>query len=91
MVLISHKNEDAIQRAKIRFASSSLEPTENNFEILSGLNWSKEQVFFEETKYNKIERIIEQKCTHYIDDLEEILEMIPNKVKDKIRYGEQGR
>ena len=32
------------------------------------------QVFFELTKEDKINRIIEQKCTHFVDDLQEFLE-----------------
>ena len=87
MVLISHKTKTPYKGPKYDLHQAAWNWLEkNNFFDPSGLNWSKEQVFFEETKYNKIERIIEQKCTHYIDDLEEILEMIPNKVK-KIKYG----
>lgn len=40
-----------------------------------------EKVFFEESKTAKIQRIIELGCTHYVDDLPEILEIIPEHVK----------
>jgi|TARA_B100001245_G_C22674765_1_gene330061 FMN phosphatase YigB (HAD superfamily) len=39
------------------------------------------QVFFETTKQKKIERIIEAGCTHYLDDLPEILKMIPTGIQ----------
>jgi len=39
------------------------------------------QVFFEVTKQAKVKRIVELGCTHYVDDLPEILEMIPDHVE----------
>jgi hypothetical protein len=45
-----------------------------------GLAWSKEQVYFEHTKQEKIERILSLGCTHYVDDLPEILEMLPSHI-----------
>jgi len=39
------------------------------------------QVFFELTKEAKVERILELGCTHYVDDLPEILQMIPDHVE----------
>ena len=45
-----------------------------------GLNLKKNQIFFEVTKENKIDRIKKTSCTHYLDDLPEILEMIPDGV-----------
>lgn len=42
----------------------------------SGPKMSPEQVFFEESKTKKISKIRDLKCTHYIDDLPEILELI---------------
>jgi len=44
---------------------------------------SKSDIFFESTRKEKIERIIKQRCTHFIDDLEEtFLEpAYPNNVK----------
>ena len=87
MVLISHKTKTPYKGPKYDLHEAAWNWLEkNNFFDPNGLNWRKEQVFFEETKNKKIARIIEQGCTHYIDDLEEILEMIPNNVR-RIKYG----
>ena len=45
-----------------------------------GLNWPGEWIYFEETKEKKISRIMELGCTHFVDDLPEILEMLPSSV-----------
>ena len=42
---------------------------------------SKNNIFFEITKVAKIERIQSIGCTHYIDDLPEILEMLPDNIE----------
>ena len=54
-----------------------------------GLNWSRNQVFFEESKQAKVKRIGNLGCTHYIDDLTEILRMIPDNI-EKILYDPNG-
>ena len=46
-----------------------------------GLGWSEDQIFFELTKEAKVARILAQGCTHYVDDLPEILEMLPDSVE----------
>jgi len=38
-------------------------------------------IFFETTKEAKVERICSLGCTHYIDDLPEILDMLPNNIE----------
>lgn len=45
------------------------------------LGWSEEQIFFELTKEAKVERILRLGCTHYVDDLPEILEMLPSSIE----------
>lgn len=47
----------------------------------TGLNWGIDQVFFEITKQEKVHRIVSLGCSHYIDDLPEILEMLPPTVQ----------
>ena len=47
----------------------------------SGLNWKNDQVFFELTKIEKVKRIVDLGCSHYIDDLPEILEMLPDSIE----------
>ena len=51
-----------------------------NFHNPSGLNWSHEHIFFELTKEAKVARIVALECTHCIDDLPEILDMLPDSV-----------
>lgn len=46
-----------------------------------GLALSEDQIFFELTKQEKIARIISLGCTHYVDDLPEILAMLPAHVE----------
>ncbi len=46
-----------------------------------GLGWLDEQVFFELTKEAKVARILALGCTHYVDDLPEILAMLPGSVE----------
>ena len=41
---------------------------------------SSDRVFFELTKEEKISRIVSIGCTHYVDDLPEILEMLPKSI-----------
>ena len=49
------------------------------------LIFQEENVYFEVTKDQKIKRIESLGCTHFIDDLPEILDMINPKIK-KILY-----
>jgi hypothetical protein len=55
----------------------------------SGLGWAEDAVFFELTKQDKVARIVELGCTHYVDDLPEILEMLPDHV-NKILFAPNG-
>jgi hypothetical protein len=50
------------------------------FHDASGLGWAEDAVFFELTKQEKVARIVALGCTHYVDDLPEILEMLPDHV-----------
>ena len=53
----------------------------NGFFDIDGLGWSENQIFFEITKQEKISRILSLGCTHYVDDLPEILSMLPDSVQ----------
>jgi hypothetical protein len=55
----------------------------------NGLGWKPENVFFELTKEKKIQRIQDLNCNFYIDDLPEILEMLPDSIH-KILFSPQG-
>ena len=56
-----------------------------------GLGLSREDVFFENTRSDKIERMKILRCTHFIDDLEEIFleTSFPTSVQ-KILYAPRG-
>lgn len=46
--------------------------SDNEFFSQSGMGLSQEQVYFEETRAGKLQRIQSLQCTHFIDDLEEV-------------------
>ena len=81
MCLVSHKtrrpyigeNYDLHQAARDWLIA-------NYFYDKQGLNWNDNQTFFEVTKEDKVKRIVSLGCTHYIDDLPEVLEMIPDNI-----------
>lgn len=82
MVLVSHKTRTPYKGPAYDLHQAAWSWLEKNgFFDPHGLGWSRDQVFFEESKQAKVERIAAQKCTHYIDDLPEILEMIPTGIK----------
>lgn len=56
---------------------------ENNFFQSSKLSLQKNNIFFESTREEKIRRIIELKCTHFIDDLIDVFDedIFPPSVK----------
>ena len=86
LFIISHKTKTPYDGPKYNLhnaASSWLE--KNLFFEKSGINISRKNVYFEVTKAKKIKRIESLGCTHFIDDLPEILDMINSKIK-KILY-----
>jgi hypothetical protein len=63
--------------------------TQEGFHDEGGLAWSHDQVYFEATKDAKVARILALGCTHYVDDLPEILAMLPDAV-EKILFSVDG-
>tara|TARA_E500000178_G_scaffold69251_1_gene66794 strand:- start:350 stop:949 length:600 start_codon:yes stop_codon:yes gene_type:complete len=55
--------------------------TKQEFFSAKGLHWRDEHVYFELTKADKIQRIQQLRCAYFVDDLPEILEMLPPSVK----------
>jgi len=91
MALVSHKTNTPYKGPAFdlhKAAWSWLE--EKEFFAPDGLGWERESVFFETTKESKVERIEKLKCSHYIDDLPEILQMLPKKIS-KILYDPHNR
>ncbi len=79
--IISHKTKFPYLGPKRDLHKAALKWLSNNEFFSSKLNFKKKDVFFETTKEKKVERIISVGCTHYIDDLPEILKMIPSAIK----------
>ena len=77
MAIISHKTVTPYAGPKyaLRDAATSW-LTKHKFFEKGGPNMNSKNVFFEETKQGKIDRIKALNCTHYVDDLEEIVKMI---------------
>lgn len=59
--------------------------TKQGFHDAAGLGWPHDHVFFELSKEAKVARIISEQCTHYVDDLPEILDLLPAHI-DKILF-----
>ena len=86
MLLVSHKTRTPYKGPAYDLHQAAWNWLEK-YEFFSpnGLNWKRKQVFFEDSKHAKVARIKEEGCTHYIDDLPEILEMLPAEI-NKILY-----
>ena len=81
LVLVSHKTRRPFVGPAYDLHKTAREwLIEQKFFNSTGLGWSKEQVFFELTKEEKIRRIISLGCKYYVDDLPEILEMLPENI-----------
>ena len=91
MVLVSHKTKTPYKGPKsdLHKAAKSWLSKNNLLGESSIVNWTEKDLFFEETKVNKIKRINSCMCTHYVDDLQEILFQLSSEVK-KIHYNPDG-
>jgi hypothetical protein len=90
MCLVSHKTRAPYLGADhdLRLAARNwLE--EHGFFDEQGLGWTSEQVFFESTKAEKVARITSLGCTHFVDDLPEVLESLPD-MTTKILFSPTG-
>ena len=87
--IVSHKTEFAAQDTdKIDLRQRALEwMTQKGFFEPNGLGFSADQIFFESTRKDKVGRIKQLGCTHFIDDLEETFgeESFPRDV-NKLLY-----
>ena len=84
--IVSHKSKNPYLGPKYDLHDSAMKWLErNNFFSADGLRMSKDNVYFELTKESKINRIEILGCTHYVDDLPEILMLLNNNIK-KIHY-----
>ena len=82
MVLVSHKTRTPYKGPAYDLHQAAWSWLEKHgFFAPDGLGWSRSQVFFEDSKQAKVRRIEAAGCTHYVDDLPEILEMLPSSIK----------
>ena len=81
MCLVSHKTKVPYLGGShdLRLAARSWLEAKGFFDD-QGLGWSSDQVHFESTKAEKVERIVSLGCSHFVDDLREILEMLPGSI-----------
>ena len=80
-VLVSHKTRTPFMGPPFDLHQAAQKwLSEQGFLDPEGLDWTIDQVFFELTKEDKVRRICELGCTYYVDDLTEILEMLPKKI-----------
>ena len=88
MVLVSHKTRTPYKGPAYDLHQGALQWLEKyGFFDHQKLDWKQDQVFFEESKQAKVLRISELNCTHYVDDLHEILNSLPSNVS-KIWYNQ---
>ena len=86
MHLISHKTKTPYKGPAYDLQAAARAWLEKyGFFSTEGLSWTQEQVYFEESKESKLLRIKSLNCTHYIDDLPEILDMLPPQM-NRILY-----
>jgi hypothetical protein len=82
MFLISHKTRIPYMGQQYDLHQAAIGWLQSHaFFDMEGLGWKENQVFFELTKEEKVQRIVQLGCTHYIDDLPEILKMLPDTVQ----------
>ena len=89
--IISHKTKTPYKGPRYDLHESAWKWIKENLKDQDGRQlFSENDVYFEETKEKKVARIRDCKCTHYIDDLPEILEMIDEKIV-KVLYCPKNR
>ncbi|MDA8992608.1 hypothetical protein N9F75_02115 [Candidatus Pelagibacter ubique] len=80
--IVSHKTQYPYMGRKVDLRLSALKWIEKNIlNQISNTNFSKSDIFFENTINDKIKKIQELCCDIYVDDLPEILNLLPNKIQ----------
>ncbi len=81
LTIVSHKTKTPFMGKQWDLhAAARTWLTKHEMHAYLGPNISHEQTFFELTKQEKCDRIVAVGCTHYVDDLPEILEMLPDTI-----------
>ncbi len=80
--IISHKTKYPFIGKKINLRISALKWIEKNLlKKISKSNFSLSDIFFENTIEEKIAKVQELKCDIFIDDLPEVLNLLPKRIK----------
>ena len=91
MVLVSHKTRTPYKGPAFDLHHAAwCWLDKNGFFSPDGLCWKHDQVFFEKSKQAKVSRVEALGCSHYVDDLPEILEMLPINTK-AIHFNYKGK
>ncbi len=81
MFIVSHKTRTPYRGEPCDLhAAARSWLAQEGFHDAARLGWPESRVFFELTKQDKVARIVALGCTHYVDDLPEILEMLPESI-----------
>ncbi len=90
LILISHKTKYPIIGQKVNLRKKALMWLNENNLYGSKKIFNKKNVFFEETIEQKIKKIKKLKCDYFIDDLNLILDRLPNSI-GKIKFGSKSK
>ena len=81
MILISHKTKYPIDGYQYNLHDAAIKWLDKHrFFCQDFLGWNYDQLYFEQTRKGKIERIKQLGCTHFVDDLPEVINEIEGKV-----------
>ena len=81
LMIISHKTKYPVIGKKINLHEKTLNwINENIFEKRKFIDFKLDDIYFNQTKKDKINKVIEKKCNVFIDDLEVILNSLPNSI-----------
>ena len=82
MFIVSHKTRTPFLGQPYDLHQAAKDWLEmQGFHAADALGWSKDDVFFELTQEAKVARMLALRCTHCVDDLPEILDMLPDTVE----------
>jgi hypothetical protein len=81
MVIVSHKTRTPYRGDAVDLHAAARRWLERHgFHDPARFGWPADRVFLELSQEAKIARIVDQGCTHYVDDLPEILEQLPDSI-----------
>ena len=82
LVVVSHKTKTPYKGPAYDLHRAAVSWFEKHkFFSKDGLGWEYSQIYFEKTKEEKIAKIKALGCTHYVDDLPEIIKALPESLK----------